>query len=108
MRGIEMKRLFTAITGLLIFQTTALAIPSKDIPSGDYVIGTILKKSEPYITIKVTYPPFCSGDRIFRIKDEMPGFPVGVKVKAYFTEDSFCDDEDPVIKKIEVIKDEES
>ena len=99
-----LQRLLIISTLTLISFTSSMF--SKDLPSGDYVKGKVLEKGKSFVLIKVSDPPFCTGIHKYLVREGIVIPPIGTIVRAQFAKGNYCDDEEPVIEKIEGVKDE--
>lgn len=81
---------------------------SAEIPSGREIKGEVIEKGKGIVTIRIDYPQFCKGIRTFSVAEGTPIPSKGLKIKASFEKKGTCDEESPVINKIEVVRDEEN
>ena len=98
-------RKYLVLSSMLGLLTTPLSL-SKEIPSGKEIKGEIVEKGEQFVKVKVDHPPFCKGYRTFSVVKAIKIPPKGSKIKAHFEKNGTCDEESPVINKIEVLSDE--
>ncbi len=88
-----------------ILITTAI-LAREPIPSGEFVIGEVLEKDKSSVKIEVKEPRYCEGTVTYLVKEGIEVPPKGTKIIAHFAKGYFCDDEQPVIERIEVFRDE--
>jgi len=98
------RKVLVLYSVILLLITTILA--REPIPSGEFVIGKVLEKENSSVKIHVKEPKYCEGTVTYIVKKGLEVPPKGTIIKAYFVKGFLCDDEQPIINKIEVFRNE--